>query len=98
MINNIDKTQKPYYKVESHYIFIYIFVYTTLGLKGVDMSKRFGRKRLAVDIPSNLHEAIKKIALSRNITLTKYVIRALIRYSLDETKYEDNAILFDRFR
>lgn len=62
------------------------------------MSKRLGRKRLSVDIPYKLHESLQIVATSRNITLTKYVIRALIRYSINETKYEDNTNLFDAFK
>lgn len=62
------------------------------------MSKRLGRKRLAVDIPIRLHESLCIVAKSRNITLTKYVLRALIRYSMNETRYEDTAALFEEFK
>jgi len=61
------------------------------------MAKRIGRKRLSVDIPKNLHTTLCVIAKSRNITLTKYVIRALIRYSLHETQYEKNIDLIKEF-
>jgi hypothetical protein len=40
---------------------------------------RPGRKRLAVDIPLALHEALKKYASMRNITISHYVIRTLFR-------------------
>jgi len=59
---------------------------------------RLGRKRLAVDVPINLHNALKVVAISRNITMTRYVIRALLRYSMNETKYEDTSQLFDEFK
>jgi predicted HicB family RNase H-like nuclease len=62
------------------------------------MHKRIGRKRLSVDIPIRLHESLTIVAKSRNITLTKYIIRALIRYSLNETKYEDTLELFKEFK
>ena len=62
------------------------------------MANRPGRRRLSIDIPEKLHENLIIISDSRNITLTRYVIRALIRYSINETKYEDNAKLFDDFK
>lgn len=40
--------------------------------------KRPGRHRLAVDIPAELHRALKNLALKHNMTITKFVIRALI--------------------
>jgi hypothetical protein len=71
------------------------FVYT---LKKEKSMGRLGRKRLAVDVPINLHNALKVVAISRNITMTRYVIRALLRYSMNETKYEDTSQLFDEFK
>lgn len=62
------------------------------------MAQRPGRKRLSVDVPVRLHDALSTVAKSRHITMTRYVIRALLRYSLNETKYEDNAQLFDEFK
>lgn len=47
-------------------------------------------KRLACEIPLKLHEQLKKKAKKKNITLTRYVIRALLRYSMFENKYEDS--------
>lgn len=63
----------------------------------MNYNRRPGRKRLAIDIPDKLHEVLSGIAQSRNITLTRYVIRALIRYSINETKYEDEHLL-DNFK
>lgn len=40
------------------------------------MTKRPGRKRLAVDIPDMLHEDIKLCAKNRNITITRWILRA----------------------
>jgi len=52
------------------------------------MKIRFSRKRLSVEIPDELHNKLWKMAKKRNITLTKYVTRALLRYMFDEQKYE----------
>jgi len=40
------------------------------------MYKRSGRKRLAIDIPESLHDDIKLCAKTRNITMTKWILRA----------------------
>ena len=45
-------------------------------------------KRLAVLIPDELHKQLWKMARRRNITLTRYVTRALLRYILDEQRFE----------
>jgi len=42
---------------------------------------RKGRKRLSMDIPIWLHEKLKVAAKGRNITITKLVIRAIIKSS-----------------
>lgn len=47
------------------------------------------QKRLSCVIPIKLHKQLKRIANKRNITLTRYVIRALLRYSMQENKYEE---------
>lgn len=62
------------------------------------MANRPGRKRISIDIPEKLHQNLFIVAESRNVTLTKYVIRALIRYSLHETKYDENNELFEDFK
>lgn len=38
---------------------------------------REGRKRLSVDIPIDLFNVIKENARARNITITKWILRAL---------------------
>ncbi len=40
------------------------------------MVKRLGRKRLSIDIPEELHEDIKLCAKTRNITMTRWILRA----------------------
>ena len=62
------------------------------------MANRPGRQRLSIDIPEKLHANLLIICRDRNLPLTRYVIRALIRYSINETKYEDNGKLFDEFK
>ena len=47
---------------------------------------RPGRKRLAVDLPVELHEKIKKLARQRNITITTWIIRRC----LEKIAVEDN--------
>lgn len=39
--------------------------------------KRPGRKRLSVDVPDDLFEAIQFLSKLRNITITRWVLRAL---------------------
>lgn len=51
--------------------------------------KRKGRKRLQVDIPEDLHASLNVVAKKRNITVTRYVVRALMRFLLEESKYDD---------
>lgn len=41
-------------------------------------------KRLVVEIEEDLHHAVKKAAINRNITLRRYVLRALERAVLNE--------------
>jgi len=51
--------------------------------------KRKGRKRLAIDIPEELHEAIKIYAARRNITMTKWILRACFARQREESKFLD---------
>lgn len=48
---------------------------------------RLNRKRLAVDIPVDLHKALDKLAKIRNCTMTKLVIRSLIDMVHQHEKY-----------
>jgi len=50
--------------------------------------KRIGKKRLAVDIPTGIHDTIRDITKKRCIKITTFVIRALIREIQEEKKYE----------
>jgi len=45
-------------------------------------------KRLSINLSDDLHKQLWKMAKRRNITLTRYVTRALLRYMLEEQKYE----------
>ncbi len=45
---------------------------------------RAGRKRLNIDLPERIYELVQSYAQRKNITLTKYVIRALIKAIKDE--------------
>lgn len=51
-------------------------------------SGRKSPKRLLIDIPDQLHEEIKKRAATRNITMRKWVIRAVMRVIEEEKKYD----------
>ena len=46
------------------------------------------RQRLSVDIPKEVHRQLWKLAKRKNITLTRYVTRALLRYMFEDQKYE----------
>ena len=46
------------------------------------------KKRLSIEIPTELHKKLWKMARRRNITLTRYVTRALLRYMHDEQRFE----------
>ena len=48
---------------------------------------RPGRKRLAVDIPIEIHKVIMSLAQKRNITLTLWVVRALQKEIANEKQY-----------
>lgn len=45
---------------------------------------RIGRKRLAMDIPIRIHEDLKVICKTRNVTITKYVLRLIYAKLHDE--------------
>ena len=47
--------------------------------------KRLGRKRLAIDIPDGVHRYIQECASRRNITLTKYILKMIVRQMAKET-------------
>lgn len=48
---------------------------------------REGRKRLSVDLPLELHKKVEQLASTRNITITKYVIRAILKKVREEEQY-----------
>ena len=54
-----------------------------------DFMARERRHRLAIDIPDNLHHILKVLAAKRNITITKYVIAAIITRLKLEGQYNN---------
>ena len=46
------------------------------------------RKRLAVDIPVEIHNQLKYIAIKRNCHMRKLVLRALIAFIKHEEQFE----------
>lgn len=52
------------------------------------MEEREGRKRLSMDIPNDIYEKVEKGAKKRNITITKYVLQALLQKLREEQYYE----------
>ena len=53
----------------------------------MENKKRLGRQRLAIDIPIDTHKELKQLASTRNCTITKYVLRLIVRELLLERKY-----------
>jgi hypothetical protein len=49
--------------------------------------ERSNRKRLSIDLPIELHKEIARSCISRNCTITKWVIRALIKELKSENGY-----------
>jgi len=49
---------------------------------------RMYRKRLSVDIPEKLHAELVRMAEKRNITITMYVLRALVQRIRQERLYD----------
>ena len=55
----------------------------------VEITKsRVGRKRLSMDIPLDINEKIVRGARKRNITITKFVLQALMEKIRAEQYYE----------
>lgn len=50
--------------------------------------QRPGRKRLAVDIPLYVFEKVEQSAKIRNITLTKFILQAILEKLHNEKFYE----------
>jgi hypothetical protein len=53
--------------------------------------KKPWRRRLSVDIPITLYDKIKTRAGRRHLLLTRYITRALFRYLMEESKYENES-------
>lgn len=52
------------------------------------MEKREGRKRLSMDIPNEIQKKIDKNVKKRNITITKFVLQAIMEKLRNEQYYE----------
>lgn len=50
---------------------------------------RKGKRKLWVDISEHLYEKLKNNSKKRNITFTKCINRILLRYIIEEEKYEN---------
>ena len=55
-------------------------------------SKRPGRIRLAVDIPEDMHSKIKFCAKNRNITMTKWIMRACFGKLKEENILDEHGV------
>ena len=54
----------------------------------MEQSKKIPLKRMNIEIPLDTHCEIKKLAASRNITMTLYVSRLLYEHAAREKLYE----------
>jgi hypothetical protein len=54
--------------------------------------ERKGRKKLWVYIGIDLYNQLQADAQLRNMKFTKYINRALLRYTLEQNRYEDKQI------
>lgn len=45
-------------------------------------------KRLAVNLPSDIHAKIKLASVKRNITITKWVMRAIFQKLVHDKKFD----------
>jgi len=52
------------------------------------MADKKNIKRFSIEVPEELHKEVRHRALDRNITVTKYVTRALIAQIKKEKSYE----------
>ncbi len=52
------------------------------------MTKRVGRKRLSIDIPTLIRERMDIIVKRRNITITKFILQAILEKLRTEQFYE----------
>jgi hypothetical protein len=46
------------------------------------------KKRLVIEVTEEFHERVKKISLKRNITIRKWVVRAILQALQQEEKHE----------
>jgi len=53
----------------------------------MELKKDNDRKRLAVDLPIDIHNRLKYISILRNCTIRKLVLRALIAFIKHEESF-----------
>lgn len=53
-------------------------------------------KKLWVEVNPDLYDLLKSNAIKRNIKFTKYINRALLRYSIKEELYENEQVAPDK--
>lgn len=54
----------------------------------MEQDKIIKTKRMNIEIPLDTHCEIKKLAASRNMTMTLYVSRLFYEHAIKEKKYE----------
>lgn len=59
------------------------------------MATREGRKMIGLDIPTQMYEDIKLCSKNRNITMTKWIIRAFNEKLKDERVLEKEEPIFE---
>lgn len=59
--------------------------FTIMIVLTIKKERRDGRKRLSIDLPTFLHDAIRKEAMRYNCTITRYIMRAVIEKIKRET-------------
>lgn len=50
--------------------------------------KRIGRHRLSVDLVDSLYQKVKRHSQKRNITVTKWLSRAIVKALIEEEKFD----------
>jgi hypothetical protein len=63
--------------------------YGRLIIGGGKMANRPGRKRINIDIPEEIYDDIKFCARLRNITMTKWILRACYARLHEERALEE---------
>lgn len=53
--------------------------------------KRQGRHRISMDLMNDLYRRVLKHAEKRNVTVTKWISRAILKELIEEEKYEKDS-------